>query len=187
MRIVFLGPPGAGKGTQAQRLVQKLELVHLSTGELLREARDHRNELGILVEDYLDAGRLVPDHLVVKLVADRTAEPDCRNGVLFDGFPRTLKQAQALDELLESRDRQLDMVIELMLDRGELLKRLVTRGRGDDTMAAIRQRLESYEHDTKPLTNYYRKHGVLHTIDAHGTPDEIFDRIWTCVDHRPRK
>ncbi len=181
MRMVFLGPPGAGKGTQAKRLASELHLVHLSTGELLREARDHRNELGILVEDYLDAGRLVPDHLVIKLVAERTLHADCEAGVIFDGFPRTLRQAQELDALFASRSVKLDLVAEFVVDQGELLKRLVARGRGDDTMAAIRQRLISYEQETKPLVDYYQSHGVLHTIDAHGAPEDIYARLLECV------
>lgn len=175
MRIVFLGPPGAGKGTQSQTLARDLKLIHLSTGELLRDARDHRTELGILVADYLDAGRLVPDHLVISLVADRTAQPDCQRGVIFDGFPRTLAQAEALDELLASRGLRLDLVVEFVLEKGELLKRLVARGRGDDTMAAIRQRMQSYEEDTKPLVEYYQSKGVLRIIDAAGTPSAIYE------------
>ncbi len=182
MRMVFLGPPGAGKGTQASRLAKEIGIVHLSTGELLREARDFRNELGILVEDYLDAGRLVPDHLVIELVAERTLHSDCDHGVIFDGFPRTLRQAEELDALFTSRKVKLDMVAEFVVERGELLTRLVARGRGDDTMAAIRQRLISYDQETKPLVDYYQSHGVLHTIDAHGTPDEIYARLVACVD-----
>jgi adenylate kinase len=177
MRIVLLGPPGAGKGTQAKRLAKDLGLVHLSTGELLREARDRHTELGILVEDYLDAGRLVPDHLVIELVADRTSAADCADGVIFDGFPRTLRQAKELDALFESRGVKLDVVAEFVVEQGELLTRLVARGRGDDTMAAIRQRLLSYEHDTKPLVDYYQSQGVLHTIDAVGEPDQIYQRL----------
>src|SRR5690606_17303567 len=165
MRIVFLGPPGAGKGTQSKQVAQDLGIAHLSTGELLRDACTHRTELGLLVADYLDAGELVPDDVVMEIVADRTARPYCSKGCVFDGFPRTLAQAKALDELLAKRGTPSDLVVEFQIDQKDLLARLMARGRRDDNMVTIRQRLKSYQEDTRPLVEYYSQRGVLRAID----------------------
>ncbi len=177
MRIVFLGPPGAGKGTQSIRLAQQLGIAHLSTGEMLRAARVHRTELGLLVADYLDNGQLVPDQVVLDIVAKRLDEPACQPGVIFDGFPRTLAQAEALDLLLAKRQTPLDLVIDLVIDQGELLQRLMKRGRGDDNMATIQQRLRSYENETAPLEKYYSDRKLLRSIDASGTTDDVFQAL----------
>lgn len=186
MRIVFLGPPGAGKGTQSKRLAEHLGIAHLSTGEMLREARVHRTDLGLLVADYLDNGQLVPDDVVLDIVAQRTASDRCRNGVIFDGFPRTLAQAEALDRLLAERHTPLDLVVELVIEQGELLKRLLKRGRGDDNMATIQQRLQSYENETAPLVKYYSERRLLRSIDASGTTEEVFQAILNAVDQLPK-
>ncbi|QDU58250.1 adenylate kinase [Aeoliella mucimassa] len=181
MRIVFLGPPGAGKGTQAKRVCQELGVAHLSTGEMLRKERERRTELGLLVADYLDNGQLVPDQMVLDIVADRIEMDDCKPGCIFDGFPRTLHQAEAFDRLLDSRNTPLDVVVELVIEQGELLQRLMKRGRGDDNMATIRQRLRSYENQTEPLVNYYSNRKILRSVDASGSMEDVFQSLLAAI------
>lgn len=182
MRIVFLGPPGAGKGTQSVRLAKELGIAHLSTGEMLRAARAKRTELGLLVADYLDNGQLAPDQVVLDIVAQRLGEDDCQPGVIFDGFPRTLAQAQSLDRLLAGRRTPLKLVVELVIEQGELLKRLMKRGRGDDNMATIQQRMRSYENQTAPLVDYYSRSQLLRSVDASGTTEEVFASLLAAVE-----
>lgn len=182
MRIVFLGPPGAGKGTQSVRLAKQLGIAHLSTGEMLRAARVRRTDLGLLVADYLDNGQLVPDQMVLDIVADRTALEDCKPGCIFDGFPRTIAQAESLDRLLAERHTPLDLVIELVIDQGELLKRLMKRGRGDDNMATIQQRLQSYENQTAPLVKYYSERCLLNSVNAAGSAEDVYNAIVAAVE-----
>jgi adenylate kinase len=177
MRIVFIGPPGSGKGTQAERLAHRLGLAHLSTGELLRQAREAGSPVGLEAAKYFESGRLAPDSLVLQIVANRLGELSPTAGCLFDGFPRTVPQAEALDELLAQRGTPLDRVIELEVGDEELLRRLSGRGRVDDDEATVRHRLEVYERQTRPLVNYYRQRGVLTTVDGSGDVDEIGRRI----------
>ncbi len=181
MRIVFLGPPGAGKGTQSERLANQLGIAHLSTGEMLRGAYVRRTELGLLVADYLDNGQLAPDGVVLDIVADRTLLPDCEPGCIFDGFPRTLFQAESLDRLLTSRKTPLDLVIELVIEQGALLSRLLKRGRGDDNMATIQQRMQSYDNETAPLVKYYSRRGLLRSVDARGSMEEVYASLESVV------
>jgi adenylate kinase len=181
MFIVFLGPPGGGKGTQAQRLSQALEIPHLSTGSMLREARGQGSDLGRSVAAYLDQGCLVPDEVIVDVVTRRLESPDCGAGCILDGFPRTAGQAQALDEFLSHRQRQVDLVLELAVDEAELSRRILARAdlenRSDDTPGTIARRLEIYRTQTAPLVDYYQQRGQLRSIDGTGTPDEVFARI----------
>jgi adenylate kinase len=188
MLIVFIGPPGSGKGTQAKRLLAHLGVPHLSTGELLREAKSSGSAVGRLAAQYMDGGRLVPDPLVLEMVGQKLAEPAFAKGCLFDGFPRTLQQARSLDESLAQRGTPLSVVLELVADEAELtsrmLKRAAAENRADDTPQTIAQRMEVYRKQTAPLSDYYRKQGLLETIDALGTPDEVFERIKEAVERR---
>lgn len=183
MRIVFIGPPGAGKGTQAVLLAERLGVTHLSTGEVLRAARTSGDPLGRQAAEYLDDGRLVPDELVVKLVADRLAAEDCEKGYLFDGFPRTLPQAQELDRLLGERGERIELALEFVISFEELTARLGKRGRSDDGEDTVRRRLEVYASHTRPLAEYYNQRGVLRRIQAVGGVDDVTRRVWRAVQH----
>ncbi|MEM9186963.1 MAG: adenylate kinase [Planctomycetota bacterium] len=177
MRIVFLGPPGAGKGTQAARLADKLGVTSLSTGEVLRDARQSDTPAGREIAARLDAGQLVSDDLVLRIVADRLAEADCRHGYLFDGFPRTLPQAEELGKLLEDHNASLDAVLLFEVDEEELFRRLAGRGRSDDNVELIRQRMKDYAALTAPVAEYYDRQGLLRRIDAVGAEDTVYGRI----------
>lgn len=176
MRIVLIGPPGAGKGTQAERLVETCQIAHLSTGDMLRAARDAKTEVGQEADRYMSAGQLVPDEVILAIVAQRLNQPDCQKGYLLDGFPRTIAQAEALDAMLAEQGTPLDAVLELQVPEEELFRRLAGRGRADDTPEVIRQRLIAYRQQTEPLLNYYRQRSLLNSIDGVGTVDEIFER-----------
>jgi adenylate kinase len=190
MMIVFIGPPGAGKGTQSKRLLAHLDIPHLSTGELLREAKATGSSLGKLAAGYMDQGRLVPDPLVVAMVEEKLNDPQFAKGCLFDGFPRTLTQARALDESLAKRGTPLTMALELRADENELVARMLRRAtaekRVDDNPQTIAHRMEVYRQQTQPLLDYYRFQGILKIIDAMGTPDEVFDRIKSAVNRQKR-
>jgi len=186
MLIVFIGPPGAGKGTQSKRLLDYLKIPHLSTGELLRSAKHQNTPLGKLAAQYMDHGRLVPDPIVLSMVGEKLNEPGYCGGCMFDGFPRTIHQAKSLDESLEQRGTPLDLVIELHADRQELILRMLRRAKAesrvDDNPETIAQRMEVYDRQTSPLLDYYRQQGKLVSIDAFGTQDEVFERIREHVD-----
>jgi adenylate kinase len=181
MRIIFLGPPGSGKGTQAERLAAKLGVAHLSTGEMLRAAVERRTPEGLQAAEYMNRGDLVPDETILAMVGRRLAEPDCTEGCLLDGFPRTLAQAEALDALLKQAHMPLDAVVDLGVDEDAVVERLASRGRADDRPEVIRERLVNYRRQTAPLTDYYRGHGLLRAIDGQGTPDEVFQRVLTAL------
>ncbi|BBU24151.1 adenylate kinase [Mycobacterium xenopi] len=176
MRVVLLGPPGAGKGTQAVKLADKLGVPHLSTGELFRRNIENGTELGLEAKRYLDAGDLVPSDLTNKLVDDRLSKPDVAEGFILDGYPRSLDQAKALHDMLERRGVKLDAVLELRVPDEVLLERLKGRGRDDDNDEVILNRMQVYRDQTAPLLEYYQHEHELKTVDAVGTVDEVFAR-----------
>ncbi|MEM6656193.1 MAG: adenylate kinase [Planctomycetota bacterium] len=182
MRIVFIGPPGAGKGTQSERLAERLGVTRLSTGDVLRQAQQLDTPAGREIKQRLDEGRLVSDDLVLRIVADRLAEADCRHGYLFDGFPRTLPQAVELDGLLADHAARLDAALELVVPEDELFRRLAGRGRQDDDAATIRKRLRDYADLTAPLSGYYDRLGLLRKIDGVGEPDKVYGRLLSALD-----
>jgi adenylate kinase len=170
----LLGPPGAGKGTQAEKLAEKLEIPQISTGELFRRNIDNGTKLGLEAKRYLDAGDLVPSDLTNQLVDDRLNDPDTANGFILDGYPRSVDQAKALHKMLERRGTDLDAVVEFRVSQDELLQRLKARGRADDTEDVILNRMKVYRDETAPLLEYYRDE--LKTVDAVGAVDEVFAR-----------
>lgn len=182
MRIVFIGPPGAGKGTQAERMIARYHLAHLSTGDMLRAAVKAKTEVGQKAEAFMSSGQLVPDEIIVAIIADRLRDPDCRGGYLLDGFPRTIAQAEALDAMLAKAGTPLDVVLELQVPEEELFRRLAGRGRADDKPEVIRQRLVAYRDQTAPLLDYYGKRDLLTSIHGLGTVDEIFGGIQKVLD-----
>jgi adenylate kinase len=182
MRIIFIGPPGAGKGTQAEKIIAKYKPAHLSTGDMLRAARDAKTPIGLEAEKHMSGGKLVPDDVIIDIIAERLQAPDCENGHLLDGFPRTIAQAEALDKMLTEKGTPLDVVLELRVPDEELFRRLAGRGRADDKPEVIRERLVAYNKQTSPLLDYYNKQGLLKTINGHGNVDEIFAEIEKILD-----
>ncbi|MGE2730046.1 adenylate kinase [Mycolicibacterium vaccae] len=174
MRIVLLGPPGAGKGTQAQKLAEELGVPHVSTGDLFRSNISNGTELGLEAKKYLDAGDLVPATLTNALVDDRLDDEDAAEGFILDGFPRSVEQAKALAEMLEKRNLSLDAVLEFRVPEEELVNRLKGRGREDDTEDVIRNRFKVYRDETAPLLDFYAD--SVTTVDAVGELDEVFNR-----------
>ena len=190
MRLILLGPPGAGKGTQAQRLIAKHGIVQLSTGDMLRAAVAAGSEVGQRAKSIMDAGQLVPDEVVVAIIADRIGQSDAKRGFVLDGFPRTVAQAEALERLLTERGLSLDGVIELKVDEGILLKRIENRvaemtARGeplrkDDNPEVLKDRLAAYRAQTAPLAGHYARKGMLKTVDGMAPVDAVtvaIDRI----------
>jgi adenylate kinase len=187
MRLILLGPPGAGKGTQAKHLVDKHGIVQLSTGELLRAAAAAGTAVGMRAKEIMARGELVPDDVVVAIVADRIAQPDAKNGFILDGFPRTVPQAEALDKMLHQKRLDLDAVIELKVDEGALLKRIQSRVaemtargeplRADDTPEALHKRLEAYRVQTAPLIAFYADKGTLRTVDGMAGIEDVAKAI----------
>ncbi|HKD31095.1 MAG TPA: adenylate kinase [Xanthobacteraceae bacterium] len=195
MRLILLGPPGAGKGTQAQRLVERYDVVQLSTGDMLRAAVKAATPVGLKAKDVIARGELVPDDVVVAIVADRISEPDARNGFILDGFPRTVPQAEALDRMLDEKGLALDAVVELKVDEKVLLGRIenrvaktIARGeplRPDDNPESLKMRLEAYRIQTAPLTGYYSGKGLLKTVDGMAAIEEVSTAIAALLDQIP--
>jgi adenylate kinase len=194
MRLVLLGPPGAGKGTQAERLVAHYNIIPLSTGDMLRAAVAAENAIGLKVKDIMARGDLVPDEMVVALIAQCIDEPEARNGFILDGFPRTVKQAEDLDQMLKERGLKLDAVVELKVDEAALLARIEKRVaehkakghavRADDDASVLKQRIENYRKQTAPLSDYYRQTGALLTIDGMQPMDTVEAEIEQALQKR---
>ncbi len=182
MRLVLVGPPGAGKGTQAVRLAERLGVPHISTGDLFRANLGQETPLGLEAKSYMDKGNLVPDDVTVRMVRERLTDDDVAKGFIFDGFPRTVSQADSLDELLAERGEELDAVVEFQVDEDELVDRLLARGRSDDTEAVIRNRQQVYRDETFPLLDHYR--AIVVSVDAQGGVEEITDRVATALQNR---
>ena len=186
MNLILLGPPGAGKGTQSKRLEDKFATVQLSTGDMLRAAIASGSQLGQRVDGIMASGALVSDDIVIELIAERLDEAQAAGGAIFDGFPRTLAQAKALDTLLESRDLKVDSVVRLIVDNDELVDRMAKRsaeqGRADDTVEAFKTRLAVYEEQTAPLIPYYKDKGVLNDVDGMGSMDDVSALIADVLD-----
>ncbi len=181
MRLVLLGPPGSGKGTQAALLKDRLNIVHISTGDLLRAAVAAGTELGKIAKATMDAGELVSDELVLQLLEDRLNEPDVTNGYILDGYPRNLAQAEALDALLARLNQNIDHALALIVDEEQIVARLAQRsaeqGRSDDSESVVRHRLQVYAEQTAPVASYYDNKGLLTRIDGMGSIDEINQRL----------
>ena len=187
MRIILLGPPGSGKGTQAQRLVQRYGIVQLSTGEMLRAAVAAGTPVGLRAKDIMASGGLVPDDVVVNIISDRIDQPDAKNGFILDGFPRTVPQAAALDELLKHKHMKLDAVVELRVNESALVERVETRAaetrargeevRIDDTSEVLIKRLAAYRAQTEPLIHYYSERRKLLTVDGMMTIEAVTREI----------
>lgn len=187
MRIVLLGPPGAGKGTQAKLIVDEQKIVHISTGDILRDSIAKNTPLGQKAKGFMDKGELVPDSLVIDLIRDRLSQPDCSKGFLLDGFPRTLAQAEALDKLLSELKKDLTNVVKLSVADDILIDRILRRGtiggRSDDSLSVIQNRLKVYNDQTKPVVDYYDRKGMLVDLNGLGTVEEVQSRIRAALMH----
>lgn len=188
-RLLLLGPPGAGKGTQAANLIKLLGIPQISTGDMLREAVASGTPLGLSAKAQMDAGQLVSDEIVIGIARDRLLKDDAKRGFILDGFPRTVVQAEALDELLEQSGVSLELCVSLTVDEEELVERLLKRaeieGRSDDNEATIRTRMSEYRAKTEPLTRYYDKKGTLREVNGLGLVHEVADRVEKAIGGRP--
>jgi adenylate kinase len=189
MRIVLVGPPAAGKGTQAGRIVDRFGGAHIATGDIFRSNADRGTELGRTASRYMDRGELVPDDVVIDMVLERLGEEDCAGGFVLDGFPRTVPQAEALGERLGELGRPLDVVVSLQVGEDELRDRLAARAEEqdraeDDDEGAIRRRLELFDRETEPLLDFYDGRGLLVSVEAEGDIDEVTGRIAAALDGR---
>lgn len=195
MRLILLGPPGAGKGTQSARIVERLGIPQLATGDMLRAAVAAGTSIGLRAKDVMARGELVSDEIVVGIVADRIEEPDARSGFILDGFPRTVPQAEALDRMLSGKEMGLDVVIELKVDEAALLERIAKRvadtlARGepvrkDDNPEAFKTRLVAYRQQTAPLSDYYARRGMLKVTDGMRPIDEVTEALFGMLNVQP--
>ena len=188
-RLLIMGPPGAGKGTQAKVLAERLGILTISTGDIFRSNVGQGTPLGQQAKAFMDRGEYVPDELTNAMVRERLGQDDVQEGFLLDGYPRTLAQVDYLDEVLAEHGASLDRVIELTVDTDEvvdrLLKRAALEGRADDTEEVVRRRLEVYAEQTAPLTRVYRDHGLLVQVDGMGSVDEVAKRALEAIENRP--
>lgn len=182
MRLVLVGPPGAGKGTQAEQMAKRLDVPHISTGDLFRANLRDETELGREAKRYMDAGNLVPDEVTVGMVKDRLTDADAGGGFILDGFPRNTAQAASLGEILREKGLELDAVVQFEVDDEVVVQRLLGRGRSDDNEDTIRNRQRVYRDETAPLLEHYRD--TLVTIDAVGEVDEITERVFAALQAR---
>jgi adenylate kinase len=192
MRIVLVGPPAAGKGTQAGRIADRFGGVHIATGDILRSHAERGTELGRTASRYMDRGELVPDEVIIDMVLERVGEGDCADGFVLDGFPRTVPQAEALEQHLTALERPLHAVVCFELGEDELRDRLAARAREQDRVEdededAIRRRLELYGRETAPLLGYYAGKGLLVRVDGWGSIDEVTERIADALNGRDRQ
>jgi adenylate kinase len=188
MKLLLIGPPGAGKGTQASKLSEVFGIPAISTGDIFRANVKNQTPLGIEAKSYMDSGEYVPDELTNKLVRDRLKNPDCLNGFLLDGYPRTADQVQELDSILKETNSRLDAVVQLTADTEEVVRRLAKRaieqGRSDDTEDVLRNRLSVYEDQTAPLISVYETRGLLVKVDGLGEIAEVTKRITEALDSK---
>ena len=186
MKLIIMGPPGAGKGTQAKIVAERLGIPAISTGDIFRSNVSEQTELGIEAKRYMDAGDYVPDEVTNAMVRDRIAQPDAAGGFLLDGYPRTLAQVEELDAMLAAQGTELDAVLLLTVDEDEVVERLAKRardeGRSDDTEDVIRHRQEVYAEQTAPLVEVYDERGLLVRVDGMGTVDEVTSRVFDALD-----
>jgi adenylate kinase len=189
MRLLIMGPPGAGKGTQAKFIAEHFKIPAISTGDIFRANVSRGTPLGVQAKKYMDEGEYVPDEVTNLMVRDRIDEPDAVNGFLLDGYPRTLAQVEELDGMIKFTGHQLDAVVVLTVDRDEIVSRLLQRaeveGRADDTEDVVRRRQEVYSEETQPLIGIYRDRGILIEVDGMGEVDEVTQRVFDALDVVP--
>jgi len=187
LNIVLFGPPGAGKGTQSENLIDKYKLTHISTGDLFRKHLGEGTELGKTAQKFMDEGNLVPDEIVIGMVDDKIHSTPNTNGFIFDGFPRTIAQATALDELMSKNNTQINTMLALEVSEEELMARILNRGKtsgrvDDQDVEKIKNRVRVYNIETTPVANYYKEQGKLNSIKGIGTIEEIFNSLTQIVD-----
>ena len=187
LNLVLFGPPGAGKGTQSAKIIDNYQLIHLSTGDLLRAEKAAETELGLKAKEYMDAGKLVPDEVVIGMIDNKIMNNPMAKGFVFDGFPRTVAQANALDEMLSKHHLGISGMIALEVDEAELTKRILERGKtsgraDDQDETLVKQRVDEYNNKTAPVAAYYQKQGKFTSIHGIGDIDEIFSKICAVID-----